>query len=118
MIDVDELRERLNNTFEPGKEDLLLDYLITIIRSDVIKIVSDINTIAIEESVTDNLYYLYVKSIVSESDTNILNIVDLYNDFTTDRKLEGITVDLKKDELLNNEWSGPIVTPIFADEDV
>lgn len=118
MINIKELKNKIKPVFEAGREEQLLDYLVALIKDDIIKIVNDINTIATYRPVSDNLYYLYVRAIVSESDSNILEIVDLYNYFTTTTKLEGIKVDLKKDELLKNTWAGPIITPIFSDEDM
>ena len=115
MINVNELKPKVKKVFAPGKEKELLDYLIAVIREDVIKIINDIVQIARSSFTTDNLYNMYINTILTESSENIEEIIGLFNSLSTTVKLDTIEIDIMPIDHVTEQWDGPIVTPVFKE---
>jgi hypothetical protein len=114
MINIEELRLQLDEAFAlDNNEDDILNYVMLVVREDVIKIINDIINIAQEDSTTDNLYHMFVHSIIDESSANLEEVVHLFNSYGPKRELENITIDVVPS--YNGDWAGPSVTPIFKD---
>jgi len=114
MIDLNDLNIQLDEAFALGNnEDDILNYIILVVREDVIKIINDIINIAQEDSTTDALYQMYVSTIIDESGANLEDVVHLFNSYKPDKELANILIDVIPS--YDGNWTGPTVTPIFKE---
>lgn len=110
MINVQELEKKLEPILEHNHDTDVLDYIILLVRDDVLKIMRDMQALAGEESVNIVLYQVTIKNLLQELEDNIIDIVKMYNSFS-EEPLETIRVEI-------NAWEpsdGPIVTPVFKE---